>query len=1580
MYIKLSFLFLAALGGAITASAQTYYLPPGVTNIRAMVVGGTALNGGGSQIWRDFCLAQRVGLAQTITDLPAIATASAHLEIQMAPIITCGTSAGATAATTTALANLPRAVAVVGLHGVMFAQGNDGFNANRSGENGDVATLNFSAAYGLPMIHNFDNNDGFINPVVLQGLTEFGRAQGAPWTFFIHHDGNHTDNDIALTTMIFPWLAGVLDARLPANAGTGNGAVTLNPMPESNGWLGDVKTKTIAGFASYTGDKSKAIWFPNQSVASAWAGYHVAPPYNIPPQPIVAPSGIIADLTILDPANNDTASGTGWKINANFKEADQTGSLVKFFVMAPPPASVAGLDWIRPISPGKTYSAYTADPIFTFRVTADATVFIAHSDQITTKPAWLTSWTNTGEQIVNTAGNLTASAPRHTLFKKDFAANSIVTCGGNGGNGTMYFTLVKPLGAQALPSVSAQATDASATEGGDTGAFTIARTGDTTAALTVGFTVSGTATSGSDFTSLGNSVTIPAGQASTVLSVTTLQDTILESTETVVLTLASSAAYNLGSPIAATVNVLDDDSPPLPEISVADSISNAAEPSAAGQFTISRTGATTSALTVNFSVTGSATSGTDYAALGTSVVIPAGQSSVALAVTPIDDTAVEGTETVTLSIASNVTYALGTINVASVNITDNDTSAIPVVTIVATDSDAGEPGNGGSWTITRAGSITSALAVSFTTSGTAPRAQDYTLSGVSGTTLTIPANQTSATILLNVVNDTVVESIETAICTIAANAAYTLGSPASATINIADDDSSTTTQTVTVSASDANAAEPNDGGAWTLTRSGTTTAALTINFTTSGTATRTTDYTVDAPPTGTTLTFPANQATLVVPLTVVDDTELESSETAIFTIGTGSGYSVGSPSSATVNLADNDTPATGPGVVTLSSTDLIASEAAGNTASIVFTRTGATTNALPLSLRISGDATNGTDAATVPTSLVIDAGQSTATLTITPTDDSLIEGAETLAVSLLPGANYTLGSVTTLGAIITDNENAAPLTDIGITFVTRVNGANTRETKLNVYRPASGSGPWPVILFYPGGGWTSQNEGSISQFFINLTAHGYAVVSANYVTSSFAKWPAQIQDAKAAVRWVRANAATYGFDTTRIGVTGGSSGGHISTYVAVSGGLKTARCGSEIVDLVGTVGGNFSQSDIVHCAAPYFPPTDLLVMDHYPTPDVPDHNGSSPETGLIGFNIQTVPEKTGTANPITLVRPGLPPFMLFHGTADRSVNFNQSELMNGALVQAAQPVTFWPVQGGGHGIGVSDNQEIAALTKAFFDRQLKGSTTNALPVASFTATTLTGTAPLTVTFNGTASSDRDGVITRYSWATGDDEGAGSSVMTYTYTTPGIYPVCLAVRDDRGATHSTTANVIVNPAGTASATPPTISITGPAEGFLYARTGDLSLQTNATSQPGTPLSSVEFFLNGQPIAFDNKSPYNTTLGSLPPGRYTAQARASDSTGAATTSAPITFVVTGEQDLFPEPSLTGNQLSLDYHRFTDGSLTYTFERSPNLLDWTPFTPTESILSNGPQVQERRAIDPLSTSGVDRRFLRIRVQRAP
>jgi hypothetical protein len=183
----------------------------------------------------------------------------------------------------------------------------------------------------------------------------------------------------------------------------------------------------------------------------------------------------------------------------------------------------------------------------------------------------------------------------------------------------------------------------------------------------VNFTVGGTATAGVDYSSIGTSVTIQAGQTSVTRTVTPIADTNVEGNETVVVTLAV-GEYVIGTPSSATVTIADS----VPTVTVTATDANAAEAGTdPGTFTFTRTGPTTLALTVNYTVGGTATAGVDYSSIGTFVTIQAGQLSATRAVTPIDDAVAEGPETVALTLASG-SYVIGTPNSATVTLTSNE--------------------------------------------------------------------------------------------------------------------------------------------------------------------------------------------------------------------------------------------------------------------------------------------------------------------------------------------------------------------------------------------------------------------------------------------------------------------------------------------------------------------------------------------------------------------------------------------------------------------------------------------------------------------------------------------------------------------------------------------------------------------------------------------------------------------------------------------------------------------------------------------------------------------------------------------
>jgi acetyl esterase/lipase len=256
--------------------------------------------------------------------------------------------------------------------------------------------------------------------------------------------------------------------------------------------------------------------------------------------------------------------------------------------------------------------------------------------------------------------------------------------------------------------------------------------------------------------------------------------------------------------------------------------------------------------------------------------------------------------------------------------------------------------------------------------------------------------------------------------------------------------------------------------------------------------------------------------------------------------------------------------------------------------------------------------------------------------------------------------------------------------------------------KLDLYVP-EGLGPFPLIIWVHGGGWTSGNKDlSPNGPQVRQATRGYAVASINYRLSHQAKFPAQIEDCKAAVRWLRAHAGEYNFDPTRIAAWGSSAGGHLAALMGTSGDVSGLE-GSE---------GNLSYSSRVNAVVDWSGPTDLLKMsaDSLPFPcNVIDHDSPfSPESLLIGCAIQTCPDKTEKANPIRYVSPDDPPFLIMHGARDCLVGPPQSQRIRDALAAVGVEVSLKFIAGAGHGGSQFDDAENRKLVEDFLDQHVGG--------------------------------------------------------------------------------------------------------------------------------------------------------------------------------------------------------------------------------------------------------------------------------
>jgi acetyl esterase/lipase len=258
-----------------------------------------------------------------------------------------------------------------------------------------------------------------------------------------------------------------------------------------------------------------------------------------------------------------------------------------------------------------------------------------------------------------------------------------------------------------------------------------------------------------------------------------------------------------------------------------------------------------------------------------------------------------------------------------------------------------------------------------------------------------------------------------------------------------------------------------------------------------------------------------------------------------------------------------------------------------------------------------------------------------------------------------------------------------------------VEGGHERQ-KLDLYLPPTGSG-WPLVVSIHGGAFRmGSKDGEPARSAGAFVARGLAVAAVNYRLSQHAVFPAQVEDCKAAVRFLRAHAAGYGYDPSRLASYGGSAGGYLAAMLGTTGEVKALD-----------VGAHVDKSSRVQAVVDFFGPTDFLQMDaHRLNAQAMVHDTPrSPESQLVGGPIRDNAEKVARANPVTYVTKDDPPFLIIHGDADALVPHHQSELLYAALVKAGVPARLLTIRGGLHGADTEAKGFEQAL--AFLTAQLK---------------------------------------------------------------------------------------------------------------------------------------------------------------------------------------------------------------------------------------------------------------------------------
>lgn len=552
--------------------------------------------------------------------------------------------------------------------------------------------------------------------------------------------------------------------------------------------------------------------------------------------------------------------------------------------------------------------------------------------------------------------------------------------------------------------------------------------------VTVAYTISGTATGGTDYTALSGTAVIPAGQNSIEVSTPAIDDQEVENTETIILTLSGATSNGFSWTIDPAVNqatssIIDnDDTPANLSLTVA-SINDAAEPGTDGIFRISLPTDITVAedVTVNYSITGSATPGDDYTVISGSLQIPAGQNGVNIPVLVVDDQVVEPTETVILSLSggSSANFTFSGTGSATVNIED-DESSVPAnlaLTITKT-ADGTEPGTNGSFSISLPSGILMSedVTVTYSVAGTAIAGDDYI--NLSGSAV-IPAGQNAVTVPLVVADDQLIEPAESVILTLAggSSASFSFSGTGSAAAMIADDES-TTGLALTVS-KDADGAEPGADGSFTISLPANifTSEDVTVNYTIGGTATAGSDYTAITAA----ITIPAGQNSVAVPVTIADDQVIEATETVILTLSGGSSasFTFTGTGSASVNIADDDSAV--PANLELSITNSGDAEEPGADGSFTISLPAniRSSEAITVSYTVAGSATPDADYFAFSGTVVIPAGQRSVSMPVAVIDDLLIEGTETVVVSLSGGTStsFTFAGTGSATVLLADDDN-----------------------------------------------------------------------------------------------------------------------------------------------------------------------------------------------------------------------------------------------------------------------------------------------------------------------------------------------------------------------------------------------------------------------------------------------------------------------------------------------------------------------------------------------------------------------------
>jgi len=262
---------------------------------------------------------------------------------------------------------------------------------------------------------------------------------------------------------------------------------------------------------------------------------------------------------------------------------------------------------------------------------------------------------------------------------------------------------------------------------------------------------------------------------------------------------------------------------------------------------------------------------------------------------------------------------------------------------------------------------------------------------------------------------------------------------------------------------------------------------------------------------------------------------------------------------------------------------------------------------------------------------------------------------------------------------------AAPTVEKDIEYAV----VDAESMRLDLYKPAT---PGPLLVYLHGGAWENGNKSGMP--LAALVEHGYAIASVEFRPASKSPFPGQVHEIKAAIRFLRSQAGRFGYDASRIGIVGASSGGHLAAVVGTSNGMP---------ELEGALGDHDGESSAVQAIVSYFGASNLTTILPQSTPFGLRVREPALQR-LLGSAPADNEALAKLASPVFQVDGNDPPLFLLHGDQDPQMPINQSHELQGAYEKAGLPAEFIVVHGAAHGgdafYAPRNNERVAAFLDA----------------------------------------------------------------------------------------------------------------------------------------------------------------------------------------------------------------------------------------------------------------------------------------